>query len=110
MTDIATRNVAGDTLATELTISDAAGVDRIPLMRDDLVFFTNGLLTQNATMGDTDTAPKFNRDTKNRGCFTVWESLAARAAQYCFVPQQSAVADLNRRNLPFKTPAVPSSS
>ena len=82
VTDIATRDVAGETLATELTVSDATGVHRLPLTRDDLVFFTNGSLTQNATMGDTDTAPKFNRDTKNRGCFTVWESLAARDPKF----------------------------
>ena len=32
------------------------GERQLELTRDDLVFFTNGSLTQNATMGDTDTS------------------------------------------------------
>jgi oleate hydratase len=82
VTDIATHDVGSETVATELTISDASGVQRLSLTRDDLVFFTNGSLTQNATMGDTHSAPKFDREITNRGCFTVWEQLAARDPKF----------------------------
>lgn len=82
VTDIATQDVGSETLATGLTISDASGVRRVSLTRDDLVFFTNGSLTQNATMGDTHSAPVFDRDVAHRGCFTVWERLAARDPKF----------------------------
>jgi oleate hydratase len=82
VTDIATQDLGPETLATGLTLSDATGVRNMTLTRDDLVFFTSGSLTQNATMGTTDTAPAFDRDTKARGCFTVWEQLAARDEKF----------------------------
>jgi len=82
VTDIATRDIGADTVATELTFGDASGVQKLALTGDDLVFFTNGSLTQNATMGDTRSTAKFDRDTVNRGCFTVWERLAARDSKF----------------------------
>ncbi len=50
ITDIATEAIGAETLATGLTIRDARGARDHALSRDDLVFFTNGSLTQNATM------------------------------------------------------------
>ena len=82
VTDIATENHGAETLATGLTIRDSSGSRQIQLSRDDLVFFTNGSLTQNATMGDTASAPRFDRSTEDRGCFTVWESLAKRDPKF----------------------------
>jgi oleate hydratase len=82
VTGIATHDIGAETLATELTFADAVSVQRLSLTRDDLVFFTNGSLTQNAAMGDTGSVPKFDRDTGNRGCFTVWEQLAARDPKF----------------------------
>ncbi|MGD0985177.1 MAG: oleate hydratase [Acidimicrobiales bacterium] len=66
-----------DTVVTGLTVRAANGERHIELTRDDLVFFTNGSLTQNATMGDTHTLAPMNTDTADRGCFTLWEKLAA---------------------------------
>lgn len=82
VTDIATQDTGGGTVATELTISDDAGVERIALTRDDLVFFTNGSLTQNATMGDTNSVATLDREETDRGCFTVWEKLATRDPKF----------------------------
>ena len=96
VTDIATRDIGGETLATELTVSDGAGVQQLTLTRDDLVFFTNGSLTQNATMGDTRSAPIFDRETTNRGCFTVWEELAARDSK--FGRPAAFVSDIEKSN------------
>jgi len=72
ITDISLRDADGETIVTGLTIDDAKGRQLIALTRNDLVFFTNGSLTQNATMGDTTTAAIFDRSTSNRGCFTLW--------------------------------------
>ena len=96
VTDIATHNRAADTLATELTLSDASGVRRLALTSDDLVFFTNGSLTQNATMGDTHVAPTLDRETANRGCFTVWEHLAARDPK--FGRPAAFISDIEKSN------------
>ena len=96
VTDIATQDVGAETVATELTLSDAAGVHRAPLTRDDLVFFTNGSLTQNATMGDTHSAPKIDRETTDRGCFTVWERLAARDPK--FGRPATFISDIDKSN------------
>lgn len=45
--------------------------------KNDMVFFTNGSMTQNSAFGDNKTVAPTNRDTKNRGVFSVWEKLAA---------------------------------
>lgn len=42
----------------------------------------DGSLTQNATMGDTHSVAKLDRETDDRGCFTVWEQLAARDPKF----------------------------
>ncbi len=73
--DVATE--ADETIAVGLVLRDSTGDRRIDLSRDDLVFFTNGSLTQNATMGEKDTIAEMNCDTSRRGCFTLWEKLAA---------------------------------
>jgi oleate hydratase len=96
VTDIATHDSGDETLATALTISDASGVQRLALGRDDLVFFTSGSLTQNATMGNTRTVPKLDRDTANRGCFTVWERLAARDPK--FGRPAAFISDIEKSN------------
>jgi oleate hydratase len=82
VTDIATTDIAVETVATELTIRTASGIQHLPLSRDDLVFFTNGSLTQNSAMGDTHSLAELDRDIINRGCFTVWENLAQRDPKF----------------------------
>lgn len=49
---------------------------------EDLVFFTNGSMTQNSTRGNMTEAPVMNIDTEKRGCFTLWEKLAAKADNF----------------------------
>lgn len=75
--DIAVRVSPDRILATGLSFTDAHGRHRLDLTPDDLVFFTNGSMTQNATMGDESTVARLNRDTSERGVFTVWQRLAA---------------------------------
>jgi oleate hydratase len=47
-------------------------------------------------MGDTHTAPVFDRDVSDRGCFTVWEGLAARDAK--FGRPAAFISDVERSN------------
>jgi oleate hydratase len=80
--DIDLENKDKETVVTGLTLKGQAEEQHLALTRDDLVFFTNGSLTQNYTMGDTNTVPRLNRDTKDRGCFTLWEKLAAKDPKF----------------------------
>ncbi len=53
-----------------------------PVSKEDLVLFTNGSMTQNSTRGSMTEAPVMNMDSKNRGCFTLWEKLAAKCDNF----------------------------
>ena len=94
--DIETEDQDEATVARALLFDDAAGRHRILLTRDDLVLFTNGSLTQNATRGSTRTVATLDRDTSDRGCFTVWEQLAARDPK--FGRPAAFVSDVDRSN------------
>ncbi|MGN0824466.1 MAG: oleate hydratase [Candidatus Coproplasma sp.] len=48
----------------------------------DMVFFTNGSMSQNSAFGDNKTVAPTNRDIKDRGVFTVWEKLAKRDKKF----------------------------
>ena len=77
ITDIELDNGAKETVVTALALKEAGVASRLALSRNDLVFFTNGSLTQKSKMGDTNTVAALDRDTADRGSFTVWEKLAA---------------------------------
>ena len=96
ITDMSLIDVDGKTIVTGLTVDDANGRRSIDLTRNDLVFFTNGSLTQNATMGDTTTAAHFDRTTSNRGCFTLWERLAAHDCK--FGNPAAFISDIDKSN------------
>jgi oleate hydratase len=60
----------------------------------DLVFVTNGSMTQNACHGDNKTVAKTNRDTQDRGVFTLWEKLAAKDPK--FGKPEKFISDIDR--------------
>lgn len=62
-----------------------------PVAASDLVYFTNGSMTQNSTRGSMTEAPVMNTDTKQRGCFSLWEKLAAKAD--CFGHPEKFISD-----------------
>lgn len=82
------------TKVTEIVMSDdnnvvtalkmvSGGNERtISVREEDMVFFTNGSMTQNSTFGDNQTVAPTIRDTADRGVFTVWEKLSARDAKF----------------------------
>ncbi len=82
VTDIEIAEHSGETVVTGLEIKDLDGERRIELNKNDFVFFTNGSLTQNAMMGNSNSVAPLNRDTENRGCFTLWEKLAAKDKKF----------------------------
>ena len=96
ITDISLCDADGETIVTGLMVDDASGRRQIDLTRNDLVFFTNGSLTQNATMGDTVTAAAFDRSAANRGCFTLWERLAAHDRK--FGNPAAFISDIDKSN------------
>lgn len=54
----------------------------IPVAETDLVFVTNGSITQNSTFGDNVTVAGVNRSTEDRGVFTLWEKLAKKHEKF----------------------------
>jgi len=87
---------ADETIVTGLTLREAGQERTIELNRDDLVFFTNGSMTQNAVNADTSSIATINRDTENRGCFTLWEKLAARDPK--FGNPAAFISDIDKSN------------
>lgn len=48
----------------------------------DMVFFTNGSMSQNSTFGDNKKVAPTNRSKTDRGVFSVWEKLAYRDKKF----------------------------
>lgn len=55
---------------------------QIGVRTEDMVFVTNGSMSQNCCYGDNKTVAATNRDTKDRGCFTLWENLARKNEKF----------------------------
>lgn len=62
-----------------LDVRHAGKAERIQVGPKDLVFFTNGSMTQNSSHGDNQHVARMNTDTGARGCFAVWEKLARQS-------------------------------
>ncbi len=60
--------------AKEMIIQRSGKEEKISLTENDLVFITNGCMTENSTYGDNDTPPVF--DSSIRGCWKLWENIA----------------------------------
>jgi oleate hydratase len=65
-----------------LNVRQNGQVKTLPVGPKDLVFFTNGSMTQNSCFGDNQTVAKTNRDTEDRGVFTLWEKLAKQDLKF----------------------------
>ena len=89
VTDMDIRIEGTDKTVTALHIGEGAGEEIVPVADKDLVFFTNGSMTQNSTQGSMTEAPVMNRDTAHRGCFALWEKLAKKCPE-CGHPEKFA--------------------
>lgn len=61
---------------TYLEVVKDGVADKVTVDPKDIVYFTNGSMTQNSSHGDNKTVARINRDETNRGSFSVWEKLA----------------------------------
>ncbi|WP_159806387.1 oleate hydratase [Cellulomonas citrea] len=76
VTDVLVTSTAGTKVATAIELVSAGVAGRIDLEPTDLVFVTNGSITESSTFGDNDTpAPVV---TDRGGAWALWKKLAAR--------------------------------
>ncbi len=66
----------------------------IPVAETDLVFVTNGSITQNSAFGDNTTVARVDRSTEDRGMFTLWEKLAKKHEK--FGHPEKFISDIDR--------------
>ncbi|MBZ9686868.1 oleate hydratase [Clostridium estertheticum] len=52
--------------------------EKIVVSPEDLVFVTNGSMTENSTLGSMHTPAVLNRDKVNRGCWNLWKNIASK--------------------------------
>ena len=62
-----------------LDLQQAGQTARVDVGPKDLVFFTNGSMTQNSSHGDNTRVAAMNTDRGAEGCFAVWEKLARQS-------------------------------
>ncbi len=82
VTDVALKDEDGKTTVTALTIRHDGKEETIAMCADDYVFLTSGSMIQNTAYGDTHTIAPVNGDKQTRGCFTLWEKLAAHDEKF----------------------------
>lgn len=66
----------------------------IPVAETDLVFVTNGSMTENCSFGDNHIVAFTDRSTKDRGTFTLWEKLAKKHEK--FGHPEKFISDIDR--------------
>lgn len=54
----------------------------IAVSRNDLVMITNGSMTENSSRGDLNHPAVLNRSTAERGCWSLWERIAAKSPDF----------------------------
>jgi oleate hydratase len=66
----------------------------IQITENDLIFVTNGSMTQNCSYGDNKTVALTDRSTEDRGVFTLWETLAKKHEK--FGHPEKFISDIDR--------------
>jgi oleate hydratase len=56
--------------------------DKIVVSPEDIVFVTNGSMTENSTLGSMYTPAVLNRDKVNRGCWNLWNNISAKDTSF----------------------------
>lgn len=68
-------------VAKKIIAKDKNGKDRsIDLTENDLVFITNGSMTEGSGYGDDNTVAPFNKEPK--GCWNLWRNIAAQSNEF----------------------------
>lgn len=79
VTDMDMRTDGNKKTVTALVLESNGAESKHSVAEKDIIYFTNGSMTQNSSQGSMTETPKMNRDTEHRGCFTLWEKLAKKA-------------------------------
>lgn len=72
----------GKKTVTAIRVAVGGSEKTIATSANDLVLFTNGSMTENSTRGDLDTPAGLNRSKDDRGCWSLWEKVAAKSPDF----------------------------
>lgn len=72
----------GEKVVTAIHLKVNGTAKTIPVTRGDLVMVTNGSMTENSTKGDMNRPAVLNRSVDERGCWSLWEKLAAKSPDF----------------------------
>jgi oleate hydratase len=73
---------AGYNTVLGIRMNQGGNDSTIAVAPTDLVFITNGSMTQNCGYGDNTTVAPIDRSTEDRGVFTLWEKLAKKHEKF----------------------------
>ncbi|QAA33390.1 oleate hydratase [Clostridium manihotivorum] len=82
VTNLDIRNEDNEKTVERIYINRNGVEEIIDTTSEDLVFVTNGSMTENSTLGNTDTPAILNRNQKERGCWTLWENIAKQDPEF----------------------------
>lgn len=57
-------------------------LEKISISKDELVFVTNGSMTENSTLGSMYTPAILNKDTKKCGCWNLWKNISLKDSAF----------------------------
>ncbi|OKP76020.1 oleate hydratase [Paenibacillus sp. P3E] len=82
VTDLDVDFTGGEKTVTAIHVLVNGMPKTISTSRSDLVMVTNGSMTENSTLGDMDHPAVLNRSVTERGCWSLWEKLAAKSPDF----------------------------
>lgn len=80
VSNIDVRIVGEEKVAQKLVLEKAGAIEEIPLSEDDLVFVTNGSITESSTQGDHFTPAPISKAPG--GSWRLWKNLAAQSPEF----------------------------
>lgn len=80
VSNIDVRIVCEEKVAQKLVLEKAGAIEEIPLSEDDLVFVTNGSITESSTQGDHYTPAPISKAPG--GSWRLWKNLAAQSPEF----------------------------
>ncbi|MBX9117201.1 oleate hydratase [Enterococcus casseliflavus] len=80
VSNIDVRIVGEEKVAQKLVLEKAGAIEEIPLSEDDLVFVTNGSITESSTQGDHHTPAPISKAPG--GSWRLWKNLAAQSPEF----------------------------
>ncbi|MGL9807576.1 oleate hydratase [Enterococcus sp. DIV0970a] len=80
VSNIDVRIVGEEKVAKKLVLEKAGAIEEIPLSEDDLVFVTNGSITESSTQGDHYTPAPISKAPG--GSWRLWKNLAAQSPEF----------------------------